>query len=463
MQKHITRLLVKNFLGLRELDIAPGKVTFLKGPNRVGKTTALRALRETLAGGGKKPNLVRVGEEKAEVMLDLGEVAISRRVTAKGNYLDIKGLPKEDTAQAYLDRLTSPLCFNPVDFFTAEEKTRRDMLLATIPCEVTREDLDGWFGPEVAAQVRTDRHGLEVLEVAEKVLVEARREANAQQKAAEEMVVQQEARIPPEFDVEKWREADASALSSQITEAGKVQQQRITLREQAATRGTAAQAKFEKSTALDEKAKALQQQIVELEEQGERLIADAHEDQSRAEELLGEVEALVVPDVSEAQAQLSQFTEAKGLVAIADELGRARETSKQATAEASRLNKAVNLAREKPVELLAQSKLPIEGLQITAEGVTVGGVSLSDLSTSEQLLFALNVARATAGGELKLILVDGVECLDADNLALLMREMETDEFDYFVTFTTPEGEGLTVETHTPVPDELPGLLEEATA
>jgi disulfide oxidoreductase YuzD len=59
-------------------------------------------------------------------------------------------------------------------------------------------------------------------------------------------------------------------------------------------------------------------------------------------------------------------------------------------------------------------------------------MSLDNLSASEQLKFALNIVRKL-NETFKVICIDGIETLDKDNFVTFLKEIEGDDYQYFVT------------------------------
>ncbi|KKK92167.1 hypothetical protein LCGC14_2705620, partial [marine sediment metagenome] len=110
-----------------------------------------------------------------------------------------------------------------------------------------------------------------------------------------------------------------------------------------------------------------------------------------------------------------------------------REELSVATEEAKKLDVVVKkLTKEIPEDLIKKAKLPIEGLVIEGDDIKINGVSLDNLSASEQLKFGLQIVRAL-NGEFKVICVDGIETLDKESFEFFLKEVENDDFQYFVT------------------------------
>lgn len=107
--------------------------------------------------------------------------------------------------------------------------------------------------------------------------------------------------------------------------------------------------------------------------------------------------------------------------------------------EAADLTAKVEKARTLPSELLQTAKMPVEGISVDENGrIRIGGTLIGDLSDGEKLELSFTIAKAQCG-ELKVICVDKWESLDKISQDELMKEMENDSYQYFVTeVTSPE-------------------------
>lgn len=129
----------------------------------------------------------------------------------------------------------------------------------------------------------------------------------------------------------------------------------------------------------------------------------------------------------------------KGFIGLYDNMKRLQEELKAKKDTAQHLDQCVKTARAKPAELLKGIKLPVEGMGINEQmQVTIDGMPIKNLSTSRQIKFVADIARATAG-PLKLICIDRFESLSPPKQKMFFEEIKGDGYQYFVSIVA-EGE-----------------------
>jgi predicted ATP-dependent endonuclease of OLD family len=118
---HILGLIAENYKRLRVVEIHPkGNVVQITGRNGQGKTSVLDAIWTALAGRRATPEKpVRKGAEKCRLKVNLGELIVTRTITANGTQTLIvetdKGA-KVSSPQTVLDELLGSLSFDPLEF-----------------------------------------------------------------------------------------------------------------------------------------------------------------------------------------------------------------------------------------------------------------------------------------------------------------------------------------------------------
>ena len=131
-------------------------------------------------------------------------------------------------------------------------------------------------------------------------------------------------------------------------------------------------------------------------------------------------------EVANMQSFLREFDRMADI--IKNQLAPRQELSKTLTAR-------ILKARELPMELLKIAAVPIPEITVDGKGcIRIGQTLISDLSEGEQLELAFRVAKAQCGS-LKVICLDGINKINDTDRTWIEQEMETDEYQYFITST----------------------------
>lgn len=409
----ITKLTISNFLKLKDVEFNPTKTNVIVGKNGQGKTSILKAIRTAFTGDADSTS-IRINEGKAEITIDLEDLIIKRTITGKGNYLDISNKDgfKMPAPQKYLDGILGTFSFNPIEFFEKKPVDRKKYLLNAIKLTITQDELAVYTGEKLAG-LDYEAHALEVVNDARKYYYEKRTIANAELSKKEKALQSLSETIPEGFDASKVSEEEIKKLSDAIQkdEQEKIKADNNSLRitdlqnQEASIKGQIAD--------LQKKLEATQQDIVKL----TNLKFDYSDDLAlgAAKDALAKLEGQ-----REIVFTVKRVEEMRGEVAAVKE-------------DAEKLDAVVKaLTKQVPEDLIAKAKLPIEGLTILGDDIQIKGVSIDNLSSSEQLKFGLDVVRAL-NGEFKVICVDGIEKLDQESFKFFLEQIEKDDYQYFVT------------------------------
>lgn len=132
MTVKIVSLEAENVKHLRVVHIKPdGSLVVVGGDNAQGKTCVLDSIEYALSGAGSIPEKpIRTGQKKARVVLDLGEIVVTRTFTTKGTNLTVKSKEGVTFAspQAMLDKLVGELTFDPLEFSKMDTKRQAEVL-----------------------------------------------------------------------------------------------------------------------------------------------------------------------------------------------------------------------------------------------------------------------------------------------------------------------------------------------
>lgn len=128
----ILALETENIKHLKVVSIKPdGSLVVIGGDNEQGKTCVLDSIEYALHGAGSIPSKpIRKGQKKARVVLDLGDIEVTRTFTEKGTNLVVKNKDGATFAspQAMLDKLVGELSFDPLEFSKMDAKKQTEVL-----------------------------------------------------------------------------------------------------------------------------------------------------------------------------------------------------------------------------------------------------------------------------------------------------------------------------------------------
>lgn len=410
----IVKLTIHNFLRLKDIEMNPSKTNVIVGKNKQGKTSILKAIRTAFTGDADSKS-IRIGEGKAEITVELDDLNIKRTITGKGNYLDISNKEgmKMPAPQKYLDGILGTFSFNPIEFFEKKSSERKKYLLNAINIKTNAVELSNYTGEMLAGLDYEGTHALEVIEEARKFYYDKRTFANAEKTKKEKALDDLNSKIPEGFDPKLVSEEATTRLRDAI-QRDKLEKQK----HEEHKKHIATLQKYEKD--FTEQIASLQAKLKEVQEDIVKAL-DVEFDYS---------DDMSLASAEETLAKLESQREIVFTVKRAEEVRGELTTALQ---ESERLDAIVKkLTKEVPEDLIAKAKLPIDGLTIQDDDILINGVSIDNLSSSEQLKFGLQIVRAL-NGEFKVICVDGIETLDKESFEFFLKEVEGDEFQYFVT------------------------------
>ncbi len=136
---NITRLKITNFRGVEACchEIPPSGAIF-SGQNASGKTSRLKAIYAALLGRGIEADAIRIGADKAEILVDFDHLSVRRAITPKGGTLTVRDHDGNVKArpQTFLHDLFGS-ALDPLEFFLGNAKARRAQILAALAIRKT--------------------------------------------------------------------------------------------------------------------------------------------------------------------------------------------------------------------------------------------------------------------------------------------------------------------------------------
>jgi exonuclease SbcC len=460
----ISRLEIRNALGIKEFEISPDKITIIQGKNESGKTSILESIERALYNRNRRVDFVRKGEKEAALYVELDNgTKIDKKVTSTG---DTRSKVIQEGVilakpESMLKSLVGEFAFNPIDFLRKTDKEQSEILLSLIPMRITEEDLKKWTG-EVPL-VNLDNHAIKNLEyLAEEYFYDKRTTANAELKDVKNQIESLRAQLPDNYKPEEWEKVDLYSLHEKVREARDHNSNIVDAKlfvDEFEERQKDINRKYDidKKNRIDldgARVQEINDEIIRLKNElatikGQQEEAIRQIEKEREAELLARVNMKTekeeflknnkqIEDL-ELLSEAKKAEEMKGYLSLAENLKKLEKEEITKEAEAKRLDTVVELLRGKPAELLSKVKLPIKGLGINDKmQVTIDDLPIANLSTSRQIALAIEIARATSG-ELKLICIDRFETLDEEHRKILLDEISKDGFQYFISEVT-EGE-----------------------
>ncbi|TXH41048.1 MAG: hypothetical protein E6Q97_38590 [Desulfurellales bacterium] len=413
----ITAVEVHNFKRIQDIRIEPAadrELILIGGKNAQGKSSLLDAMTAALGGAKTLPSdPVRHGAPRAEIIVELDDgMTVTRQIDTDGtSTLEVRDkLGAIKAPQQALDKLFAGRSLDPLAFLALKPKEQRAELMKLIPDAKRIDELDG------KRQRAFDRR------------TEVGRDLT---KAEGEL-----ARLPDVVDPPQ--PVDVKALTEELRELQELQRQGDKLQADV----TAANNQVNTATLAVE---SLRNRAAALRAEADKLDADANEREVTIQAQRAAATKLATQLAEAAKAWQANAARREALddaLTAADETNRAAYAAKAAAdRRAETAEMVAKLAKErhdltevlkviddrKAAILKAASqddKLPVAGLSIDDEQITLNGVPLSQASGAERLRVALAMAIA-ANPTLDDIWVRDAALLDEESVQLVATHAAT--------------------------------------
>lgn len=401
---HIIRLEAENVKTLRAVAIEPdGAVVQITGANGSGKSSVLDAMYYALAGKGALPSQpVREGEDQARIMLDLGELIVTRRISADGTTSLSVMTPdgaKFGSPQSMLDAMLGALTFDPLAFSRMKAKEQRDEI----------------------ARLAGLTEMLDTLAGMDRADFDARTDVNRDLKQAE-------ARLAALPVVPACEPVDVSATLAEIRAAR--EENRV------------AEALAGRREHLQGEASAARRIAEHKRDQANKLLAEADAFDAQAATLDASAAVIMVPELLDLTPLEHRLEQAESLNAQ-HRAHQDRALAEQAVAELRAQSEAYTAslkAREaERAAVIAAADMPVPGLGLSADGVTLNGHPLDQASSAEQLRLATAIAMAR-DTKLRVLRIKDGSLLDAQSLAVIGEMAETHNWQVWLEVVDTSGQ-----------------------
>lgn len=404
----IIKLEIENVKRITVVEITPvGNMVEINGPNASGKTSVLDSIYWLLAGTkdmDRQP--IRRGASEAIIKADLGDLKVTRKLTATGTTLTIERADgtRLEKPQAILDRLTGKLAFDPLGFSRMKPKEQFEQLRKLVKLSIDMDEMDKLNASDFAK--RTDLN----------------REAKA-------MRAREATGFPPDLPKEP---IDITELSNQVAAAvqanadtDREKESRATIRAQIDS--LAKRAVENRMRAESIRAEAAQKVAAEIKEaeSREESARNLQNEQDRKQPLPG---MIVVDDLKK---KIAEAVETNKAVERKRQSDAAFEKANSLELLAGSLGDAIEGRERKKREAIASAKMPVAGLGFGKDEVMLNDLPFEQASDAEQLRASCAIAMAM-NPDLRILRVRDGSLLDDNGLKLLSEMAELNDYQIWI-------------------------------
>lgn len=402
---YIQHIRMENIKRIRIFEMTPdGEPVILEGRNKQGKSSILNGLAMALGGAkfiGKDP-VNHDSEEGGYIEVSLsgesGHIKISRRFSKSGKpYLDITtedGM-SPSKAQTWLDQRLSALSFDPLKFITDYDRDKK-----------------------AAIQALRIATGLDTTEIDQRIATaEADRRESKHRRDNIKAEIESLGNLPTLATVRSVEQVQS--------ERNKLSQENIQI-ENAKTRIEAL------GSGIENASNAIKEY--------ERKIAELRQNIEKAEkerETLTSLASKTPHDLSMLDQEIVQINKQSALKSQYDRKRQLEAQMESAVNAVIKDEATVKQLRESRQKMIADAKMPIEGLEFDSESIRYNGVDLNDASEAEKIDVALGVLTAQ-NPKIRIALIYDGEKLDKESKKLLLKKCREQGIQPFIQTVADE-------------------------
>lgn len=220
----VSRIEIKNFIGIKELRFDLGKINIITGRKGEGKTSIIQGIQKGFTNQNERVEVIRHGEEEATIFIqtDTG-LEIDRKIrTNKTDYLKVRK-PGEavPSSEKYLKQFINGDIFKPLEFVDKDPTEQAKIILNMLEIPWTMGDITNWFG-EIPDSVNYEAHILQVLGQIVAFYFAQRESINREIVVLKAQVVGYRNEFPPNYDGNEWREKKVAEYYKAVHDAEQV-------------------------------------------------------------------------------------------------------------------------------------------------------------------------------------------------------------------------------------------------
>jgi len=431
----VMRFYSENIKKLKVVEFIPDRnIVTITGRNEQGKTSTIDSLFWALCGKKNVQELpIRKGQEKAKTVCDLGEYIITRTYTKADTYLTIetKDGSKISAPQELLDDIINKNTFDPSEFANATSKKQREMLVSALRIPGNRETVIKAL-PEWAETI--DIEATEVLDVLDEIdeyLYALRRSANRDAK-------EKSASVKTKGKPEKVEEIDVGAVAVALMK------------------------NKEKQTKLDNTIKAIEHECECINEIAGKIEANENEIK-KLKKYNAEFEVMIehsrerittwkaklnaidktglAEEITEQEKQIADAKETNKKATLWNEYQKELEAVEKAEKRVEGIESKMTIVDKYRAEVQSDIAFPVEGLDITADGVLYNGIPLDQASSAERLTVSLAVVMEL-NPVARIIRISDASLLDKEHREIIKKIVIEKDYQVWQEFVSePEKDG----------------------
>ena len=406
----ILRLEASNFANLKAIRITPdGKPIILTGKNEAGKSSVLNLIQSILEG--MKVNIpIRRGEDRAEGIIDLGDIKIRKLWTEKGETLEVWSEAEDGKKQKYtspqtlLNELTGKMV-DPMILYQqmkSDPKKFRDSLAKLVGLS-----LDDLKNEE--SKIRDER----------KLINDKIRDAVAH---LNEMTAPSP-ETPNEEILFKNALDDLSRLNDKFRTHEKY---RLAVKD------------------VEGRIERRQGKILELSNEIERLNKEQIAESAILETMI-EPELVPATRIIEAQDEIEKIEQRNSDIRRAKRYREAVKSAEKYKKESDLLSQKIERIHQDIQLRVANCKFPVDGLSLTDDNVIYDGLPVASASSSRQIRIFTKMAMAM-NQTIKVLLVRDGSLLDDDALKEMCAIAEAEGYQIWIEKVDSSGKvGIYIE------------------
>lgn len=429
---HISKIEIRNILGIDDLEFKAGKINIISGKNGVGKTSIIEAIKATLNGKVANATLLKQGADKGESVLLLTDSTEIKRTINGDSKLEVKNQDgKIGKPQTFIDSLVKWSSVNPIEFLTAEKKKQATILLEATPMSVSEQELkEAVNGAIEIPKGLSSKHALESIGQVHKLAYEERTVQNRFAKEKGNTVVQMSQTLPTDVDpninielqLENYEETKTRMEVKRNQYFAEFEKERNEQKEQA---------NKEYEAMVEEARRIRDENYLEFENLCNQKKADKQKGfEEKYNPLLENIGKL-----REAVKNMATVKETTRFIEnMKNEVEKHKEISDSLTSALSNLEQL-------KVKLL--QNLPIAGLEVIDGEIFLDKIPFERLNTAKQIKISIEIAKLLAG-ELNVICIDGFERLDEVATQEFIKQAEESDYQFFITKVTNDNLNIQV-------------------